>query len=85
MKDWKTWWNTPTVMEDRITGLICGAIGGAIIGLVIRVILTETPTPISIYIYSSILGLFVGACMGFVIPKPISLICAPFVKMLDGL
>lgn len=82
--DWRTWWNAPTTREDRYIAAVCGAIAGCIIGFIVRIVVGDTPAPWEEFAAWAIGGLVIVAALGFAIPKPIMLVSAPFVKLLEG-
>lgn len=85
LSDWRQWWKAPTTRSDRIVGIVIGAIGGCVIGIILRVVVGPLPAPLATFALWAVLGLFVGMTFGGIFPKPIGLLCAPFVKLLEGI
>ncbi len=64
--------------------MLCGAIGGCIIGFIVRLLIGPLPAPWQEFAACSGGGLVALAILGFVFPKPVMLVSAPFIKMLEG-
>lgn len=84
LSDWRSWWDAPTTKEDRQIAAFIGAIGGFIIGLIAKIFLGTTPAPWEVFAIWAAGGAVIFAFLGFAMPKPIMLVCAPFVRLLEG-
>tara|TARA_R110002049_G_scaffold272614_1_gene450205 strand:- start:1086 stop:1367 length:282 start_codon:yes stop_codon:yes gene_type:complete len=82
--DWRTWWKAPTTKEDRRIAAICGAISGFCIGFLVRLFVGALPAPWVEFVIWGAGGAVVFASLGYAMPKPILLMSAPFVMMIDG-
>ena len=85
LSDWRTWWNAPITKEDRRIGAVLGAIGGCIMGFVLRIVVGPIPAPWQEFAAWSGAALVLFAFLGWIFPKPVLLIVAPFVKILEGI
>jgi hypothetical protein len=82
--DWRSWWKAPTTREDRYIALVCGAVAGIFIGFIAKVLIGPSPAPWQEFIDWCVFGSAFFATLGFLVPKPIMLISAPFVKILEA-
>lgn len=82
--DWRAWWKAPTTREDRRIAAICGAIAGFCIGFLVRIFAGTLPAPWVEFAIWGAGGAVVIAVIGYLVPKPILILSAPFVMMMDG-
>ncbi|GAB5407443.1 MAG: hypothetical protein Aurels2KO_56740 [Aureliella sp.] len=83
--DWKSWWRAATTTQDRVLGGVFGAIAGLILGFATRLLLGPIPAPWEEFVIWALGGGLILSSLGVMVPKPVLLMSAPFVRVLEAI